>query len=433
MVITMIGSGYVGLVSGVCLADTGHTVICADINKEKIAMLNNGQIPIYEPGLTELIAKNIKEERLTFSCDITESVKKSDVIFIAVGTPMGSAGEADLSYVFAAAKTIGKALNGYKVIVTKSTVPVGTAEKVKNIIKENTKHDFDVASNPEFLKEGTAIDDFMKPDRIVIGVDSDRARKIMENMYETFTRTFHPIIVMDVKSSEMTKYAANCFLATKISFINEIANICEKTGANIDNIRKGIGADKRIGYEFLFPGVGYGGSCFPKDVRALIFAGQEYGYKSALLTAVEDVNFKQKSVIAKKILNHYSNDIKNLTFAVLGLSFKPKTDDMREAPSITIINSLLEKGAKISAFDPVAVNEAKKIFGDKITYAKNPYAAAENTDALILVTEWNEFRNLSFKKLKETMKGLVVFDGRNIYNPEEAKQEGFTYYAIGRN
>jgi UDPglucose 6-dehydrogenase len=440
MEIAMIGAGYVGLVSGACLADSGNNVISVDIDEKKIAMLKEGKIPIYEPGLAELMARNVKNNRIAFSTDIDAAVKKAQVIFIAVGTPMSDSGEADLQYVFSAAEKIGKAMDGYKVIVDKSTVPVGTAEAVRQIIKKHTKCDFDMVSNPEFLKEGTAIDDFMKPDRIVIGVDSPKAAEIMKEVYEPFLRTFRPIIQMDVKSAEMTKYAANCFLAAKISFINEISNLCEKAGADINCVREGIGADKRIGYEFLFPGVGYGGSCFPKDVRALIHTAQTFNYETRLLKAVDEVNEAQKSALVEKILNHYgkkpsADALKDFVFCIWGLSFKPKTDDMREAPSVVIINKLLEMGASVRVFDPVAMDEAEKIFkqnSPKIFYGADQYDTAQGADALLLITEWNEFRKVSFETLKEKMKGRVIFDGRNIYSSTAAAKEGFTYYGMGR-
>ncbi|MDR2708813.1 MAG: UDP-glucose/GDP-mannose dehydrogenase family protein [Elusimicrobiota bacterium] len=439
MNITMIGSGYVGLVSGACLADSGNNVICADVDKEKIAMLNSGKVPIFEPGLDEVIARNIKEKRISFSMDIDYAVKNSDVIFIAVGTPMSQTGEADLTYVFNAAKMIAKSMNGYKLIVDKSTVPVGTAQKVKEIISKNTKHEFDVASNPEFLKEGSAIEDFAKPDRVVIGVDSKKASQILHDIYEPFLRTFHPLIVMDVRSAEMTTYAANCFLATKISFINEISNLCEKAQADINLVREGIGADKRIGYEFLFPGVGYGGSCFPKDVLALIHTGKSFGYKTKLLEAVDEVNEEQKSVLVNKVLEHFQKEniegaLDGFTFCVWGLSFKPRTDDMRQAPSLVIIDRLIKLGACVQAFDPVAEESAKSILGNyngKLVYASSQYEACKNADALLLITEWSEFRKISFETLRQTMKGKVIFDGRNIYRPKNVRQEGFVYYGMG--
>ena len=431
MKIAVIGTGYVGLVVGTCLADSGNDVIGVDKIKEKIDLLNDGVVPIYEPGLEELIKKNMAEERLFFSTDIGEAVKKSEVIFIAVGTPQLDDGSANLQYVFEAAETIGKNINGYKLIVTKSTVPVGTQKKIKAIIDKLTSHPFDVASNPEFLKEGAAVEDFMKPDRIIIGVESERAEKILKELYAPFVRTEHPIIVMDPESAEMTKYASNAMLATKISFINEIANLCEKMGADVELVRKGMGFDKRIGFQFLFPGVGFGGSCFPKDIRAVINMGKEKGYNTELIEAVDNINKRQKKRLVEKAKNYFGS-LKGLDFAIWGLAFKPRTDDMREAPSITIINMLLEEGAKVTAFDPAAMETARKIFGDKISYAKNPYHALENKDALFLVTEWNDFRNPDFDKMKKLMRQPVIFDGRNIYNLETMREKGFTYYGIGR-
>ncbi|MDR2771929.1 MAG: UDP-glucose/GDP-mannose dehydrogenase family protein [Elusimicrobiota bacterium] len=440
MNITMIGSGYVGLVSGVCLAESGNNVVNVDVNVQKIAMLNSGKVPIYEPGLDEMIKRNVEDGRLSFSTDIDGAIKKAEVIFIAVGTPMSDSGEADLTYVFEAAKAIGKAMNGYKVVVGKSTVPVGTNDKVREIIKQQTKYDFDMASNPEFLKEGSAIDDFMKPDRIVIGTDSPKAMAAMNEIYAPFLRTFHPLIEMDIKSAEMTKYTANCFLATKISFINEISNLCERVGADINNVRKGIGADKRIGYEFLFPGVGYGGSCFPKDVCALIHVGKINDYSMEILKAVDDVNEKQKSILVEKTLKHYKKEaspeaLSGLVFCIWGLSFKPRTDDIREAPALVIIDKLLSLGAKVKVFDPAAMKETKKLLGDldgKIIYAQDQYDATKGVDALFLITEWNEFRHISIETLKNNMKGKVIFDGRNIYDKEVLAKNGFTYYAMGQ-
>lgn len=437
MNIAVIGTGYVGLVTGTCFADNGNEVFCVDIDKKKIDMLNRGEVPIYEPGLKEYIARNVEEKRLFFTTDLATALERATVVFIAVGTPMSDKGEANLSYVFAAAKDIGRAMKDYKVIVDKSTVPVGTAKRVYDVIRAETKQEFDVVSNPEFLKEGNAIEDFMKPDRVVIGSDSPRATDIMKELYEPFVRTFHPIIVMDVKSAEMTKYAANCFLAAKISFINEMSNLCEKAGADIGSVREGIGADKRIGYEFLFPGVGYGGSCFPKDVQALIHTGSEFGLSMDLMRAVDAVNYKQKSVLIGTILSHFGktdapNALKGMHFGVWGLSFKPRTDDMREAPSVVIISRLLELGATVAAYDPVAVAEAKKQLGERITYVPNMYDALANADAMILVTEWNEFKRPSWLRVKQIMKGAVVFDGRNIYEPKRIKAEGFTYYGMGK-
>lgn len=437
MEIAVIGTGYVGLVTGTCLSDSGNEVTCVDVNEEKINMLNNGEIPIYEPGLKDLVDSNREEGRLKFTTDIKSSVEKASVVFIAVGTPMSDEGEANLEYVFGAARGIAKSMNGYKVIVDKSTVPVGTAAKVAEVIKSETSHDFDVVSNPEFLKEGDAINDFMKPDRVVIGADSDKAAAIMREIYDPFLRTFHPLILMDVKSAEMTKYASNCFLATKISFINEMSNLCEKAGANIDLVREGMGADRRIGYQFLFPGVGYGGSCFPKDVQALIHTGKSLGLKMNLMQAVEDVNYQQKEVMVHKIVDHYQTEnaagsLAGKKFAVWGLSFKPKTDDMREAPSIVIINELLKMGAAVSAFDPEAEHEAKKEFADKIEYKQDMYDVLEGADALLLITEWPQFQRPSITKMKGLLKEQVIFDGRNVFHAKKIREQGFTYYGMGR-
>ncbi|MBM4781503.1 MAG: UDP-glucose/GDP-mannose dehydrogenase family protein [Archangiaceae bacterium] len=432
MRISVIGSGYVGLVAGTCFADSGNDVICVDIDQRKIDMLKRGEIPIYEPGLEELVTKNVKDNRLTFSTDLKSSVAHSQVVFIAVGTPEGESGEADLQYVIAAAKEIGRAITGYTVIVDKSTVPVGTADKVRAAIAGETKHPFDVVSNPEFLKEGAAIDDFLKPDRVVIGADSEKARNVMGELYAPFVRTEHPIIYMDTRSAELTKYASNSMLATRISFMNDIASLCDKVGADVDAVRKGMGADKRIGYPFLFPGVGYGGSCFPKDVKALITTAREYGLEFDLLRAVERTNEKQKKLLVAKALKHFGGSVDGKTFAVWGLAFKPKTDDMREAPSIEIIEGLAAKGAKVKAFDPVATETAKRALKDRCQYMEKPYDALEGVDALFVVTEWNDFRNVDFARMKSMMKQPVVFDGRNIYSPAKLREAGFTYYGIGR-
>lgn len=436
MNITVIGSGYVGLVTGVCFADSGNDVLCVDVDKAKIDTLLSGGVPIYEPGLAELIARNREDGRLDFTTDVRRGVEHGDVIFIAVGTPMSETGHADLSYVFAAAKGIGSHMNGYKVIVDKSTVPVGTADRVREIIRNHTKHEFDVVSNPEFLKEGTAISDFAKPDRVVVGGDSKRALDIMHELYEPFLRTFHPLIVMDIRSAEMTKYAANCFLATKISFINEISNLCEKAGADIGAVREGIGADRRIGYDFLFPGVGYGGSCFPKDVQALIHTGGALGADMRLLKAVEEVNEAQKASLVEKINSHFTmsapaQDLAGRRIALWGLSFKPQTDDMREAPSLVIVERLVSLGVRIRAYDPEAMGEARKSLGDTIEYAEGMYDALEGADALVVVTEWNEFRRPSWQRIRTAMKGHAIFDGRNIYDPKRVRAEGFAYYGMG--
>lgn len=433
MNICVIGTGYVGLVAGTCLAEMGNTVICVDNNKEKLEKLRNGIVPIFEPGLEEMIKSNTFENRLYFSDDLKASVEKSTICFIAVGTPQGEDGSADLKYVCQVAEEIGKAINEYKVIVDKSTVPVGTAEKVTEIIKKQTSHDFDVVSNPEFLKQGAAVDDFLKPDRVVIGSDSQRATKIMQELYAPFLRTGNPVIIMDVKSAEMTKYAANSFLAVKISYANEIANICEKIGANAEMVRIGMCSDKRIGSQFLFPGLGYGGSCFPKDVKALIKTANENGCNADLISSADKVNKRQRLLFVEKITKYFGEDLSNKTFAVWGLAFKPKTDDMREAPSITIIKALLEKGAKIQAYDPKAMQTAKYHFADKITYANSSYEALENTDALLLLTEWNEFRRPDFDKIKKLLKTPIIFDGRNQYSRKSLEESGFTYFSIGNS
>ena len=433
MNICVIGTGYVGLVAGTCLAEMGNTVICVDNNKEKLEKLRNGIVPIFEPGLEEMIKSNTSENRLYFSDALKASVEKSTICFIAVGTPQGEDGSADLKYVCQVAEEIGKAINEYKVIVDKSTVPVGTAEKVTEIIKKQTSHDFDVVSNPEFLKQGAAVDDFLKPDRVVIGSDSQRATKNMQELYAPFLRTGNPVIIMDVKSAEMTKYAANSFLAIKISYANEIANICEKVGANAEMVRIGMCSDKRIGSQFLFPGLGYGGSCFPKDVKALIKTANENGCNADLISSADKVNKRQRLLFVEKITKYFGEDLSNKTFAVWGLAFKPKTDDMREAPSITIIKALLEKGAKIQAYDPKAMQTAKYHFADKITYANSSYEALENTDALLLLTEWNEFRRPDFDKIKKLLKTPIIFDGRNQYSRKSLEESGFTYFSIGNS
>lgn len=437
MKITVIGTGYVGLVSGTCFAETGVIVSCIDINQQKIDMLNNGHIPIYEPGLEDIYKKNVEKGRLTFSTNMEESIKDSDAVFIAVGTPPDEDGSADLKYVLGVAREIGKTIDHYIVVVTKSTVPVGTSALVKSVILEELKKrgeniPFDVASNPEFLKEGSAVDDFLKPDRIVIGTESENAQKVMSRLYKPFLLNGHPIIFMDILSSEMTKYAANSMLATKISFINDIANLCEIVGADVDSVRKGIGSDARIGYKFIYPGTGYGGSCFPKDVQALVRTADENGYSLDILKAVEAVNYRQKTVLFSKIYRHFDGDLKGKKFAIWGLAFKPKTDDMREAPSLVIIDKLLEAGATVIAYDPVAMEEAHRILGDKIDYAKDEYEVCIDADALILVTEWSEFRSPNFRVLKKLLKNKLIFDGRNIYDPIEMAEQGFNYYAIGR-
>ncbi|TVL76065.1 UDP-glucose 6-dehydrogenase [Brachyspira hyodysenteriae] len=431
MKICIVGTGYVGLITGACLAEMGNYVICVDNDQEKLKKLKNGITPLYEPGLEELIVANVSEGRLEFTDDLDYAVKKSIACFIAVGTPSGDDGSCDLSFVLSVANDIGKSMNGYKVIVDKSTVPVGTHKLVEDEIKKHYSGEFDVVSNPEFLKQGAAVDDFLKPDRVVIGSNSEKAIDIMRDIYNSFTRTGNPIIIMDVRSAEMTKYAANAFLATKISFANEIANICEKVGANADLVRIGMSSDKRIGNQFLFHGLGYGGSCFPKDVQALIKTASDYGIDSDLLKATHQVNVNQRKIFVNKILKYYNNDIKGKTFGLWGLAFKPRTNDMREAPAITIINMLLDAGAKIRAYDPKAFDNAKSIFGDKIYYAENSYDALKDADALILVTEWNEFRRPSFDKIKELLKEPVIFDGRNQYDKKRMAERGIKYFSLG--
>jgi len=436
MKIAVVGTGYVGLVTGTCFAEVGIDVTCIDIDQKKIDNLHNGILPIYEPGLEEMVSRNVKSGRLNFSTSLAESIKGADVAFIAVGTPPGEDGSADLKYVLAVARGIGENIENYTVVVTKSTVPVGTAAKVRSEIeqalaKRGASVEFDVASNPEFLKEGAAIDDFLKPDRIVVGVSSDRAEEMMRRLYKPFLLNGHPIIFMDIPSAEMTKYAANSMLATKISFMNDIANLCEIMGADVNKVRQGIGSDARIGHKFIYPGIGYGGSCFPKDVKALIKTASENGYKMQVLQAVEGVNEAQKEVLFSKVMKHFGNDLKGKKFAIWGLSFKPKTDDMREAPSLVIIEKLLAEGATVSAYDPVAIAEAKHSLGDTITYAKDQFEALVDADALLVVTEWPEFRSPSFEVVGRLLKQKVIFDRRNIYDPSEMKEIGFTYHCIG--
>ena len=437
MKITVIGTGYVGLVSGTCFAETGINVTCVDINQDKIEKLNNGEIPIYEPGLEQLIIRNKEKGRLTFSTSLKESILDSEVVLIAVGTPPDEDGSADLSYVLGVAGEIGQHIDHYMVIINKSTVPVGTANKVRSVIqyqidKRGLKIEFDVASNPEFLKEGNAIDDFLKPDRIVVGIDSEKARKIVNSLYQPFLLNGHPLLFMDIPSAEMTKYASNAMLATKISFMNDIANLCEIIGADVNNVRKGIGSDTRIGNKFMYPGVGYGGSCFPKDVKALIKTGLDYNYSLDILKAVENVNQRQKNILFNKVQHHFGSNLKGKLIAIWGLSFKPHTDDMREAPSLVVINRLLAAKAKIKAYDPVAMNEAKLKLGNSVGFEKNPYDTLIDADALLIITEWPEFRVPNYKLMETLMKNKVVFDGRNIFDPSEMKELGFIYYSIGR-
>lgn len=433
MKISVIGTGYVGLVVGTCFAESGNDVICVDIDERKLKMLRKGESPIYEPGLTDLLKKNLAEDRIKFMSDLSQAVTKSDIIFLALPTPQSEDGSADLRHVLDVARKIGDLMNGYKVVVNKSTVPVGTADRVKEIISKQTRYEFDVVSNPEFLKEGAAVNDFMKPDRIVIGTRSERALAMMQDLYAPFIRTGNPVIVMDERSSELTKYASNAFLATKVSYMNEIANLCERVGADIDFVRKGMGTDARIGQQFLFAGVGYGGSCFPKDVSALIKTSSEHGYELKIVNAVEDVNKKQKRIIVDKIKHHFKSHLKGSTIALWGLSFKPNTDDIREAPALQIIEALLKEGVTLRVHDPEAMEETKRRIGNSVKYFDNNYDALKGADALIVVTEWNEFRRPDFDRMKNLMKSPVIFDGRNIYSPEKIRERGFVYFGIGRN
>jgi UDPglucose 6-dehydrogenase len=437
MKIAVVGTGYVGLVSGTCFAETGTIVTCVDVNEEKISQLNKGIIPIYEPGLEDMVKRNVEKQRLFFTTSLKDAMIGAEAIFIAVGTPPDEDGSADLKYVLAVASEIGQNLQSYAVVVNKSTVPVGTAQKVKSAIaqeleKRGLNIPFDVASNPEFLKEGNAIDDFLKPDRIVVGTETEKAQMLMSRLYKPFLLNGHPIIFMDLFSSELTKYAANAMLATKISFMNDIANLCEIVGADVNLVRKGIGSDSRIGNKFIYAGAGYGGSCFPKDVKALIKTAQDNNHTLEILKSVESVNEKQKQVVYHKVKDFFNGNLKGKKIAMWGLSFKPNTDDMRESPSVVIIENLLKDGATVSAYDPVAVHEAKRILGNSITYAAAPYEATKNADALILITEWSEFRVINFDELEKTMNQKVIFDGRNIYDPEEMRERGYVYYSIGR-
>ena len=436
MRIVIVGTGYVGLVTGACLAEVGTDVVCVDVNQEKVENLKKGILPIYEPGLETIVTRNVAKNRLKFTTNLAEVIGTAEIIFIAVGTPPGEDGSADLKYVLQVAQTIGDNIKDFAVVVTKSTVPVGTAEKVRATIasaleKRNVDIAYDVASNPEFLKEGAAVDDFLKPDRIVIGVSSERGRNLLQQLYNPFTLNGHPILFMDVPSAEMTKYAANAMLATKISFMNDIANLCELVGANVNEVRKGIGTDPRIGNRFIYPGIGYGGSCFPKDVKALASTGKSFNHRLRILEAVEEVNEDQKMVLFNKINKHFAGNLAGKTFAIWGLSFKPNTDDMREAPSLVLIEALIAAGAKVQAYDPVAMQEAKHFLGYKVLYAQDTISAVKDADALLLVTEWNEFRLPDWKLIKENMKGHVLFDGRNIYNTKDMAEKGFTYYCIG--
>lgn len=430
MNLAVVGAGYVGLVAGTCLAESGNEVVCVDIDAAKVAALKRGKIPIYEPGLEELVRRNLEEHRLSFTTDLESAVRASSVVFIAVGTPQGRDGSANTDHVLNTAKAIARAANGRKIIVNKSTAPVGTADEIRNAFSALSSHPFAVVSNPEFLKEGAAVEDFMKPDRVVLGGDDPEAIETLKELYEPFVRTGNPILVMDARSAEMSKYAANAMLAAKISFINEVALLCEKVGADIGEVRRAIATDRRIGPHFIFPGVGYGGSCFPKDIRAMIAMGNP-GLEMSLLKAVEEVNERQKRLLVEKIKRHFGADLSGRSFAVWGLAFKPRTDDMREAPSIAIVESLLDAGARLQVHDPEAMDEAKRLFGNRLRYHRRNYEALKGADALVIVTEWNEFRRPNFQYMKELMRGPVVFDGRNIYDPAAMREMGFTYYSIG--
>jgi UDPglucose 6-dehydrogenase len=437
MKITVVGTGYVGLVTGTCFAESGLTVTCVDKDRKKIKSLKDGSVPIYEPGLEGMIKRNVEKKRLFFTSSLTGGMEGSEVIFIAVGTPPGYNGNADLKHVLDVGKEIGQALKDYIVVVTKSTVPVGTSEKIRKTIqkeldKRNLKLTFDMASNPEFLKEGAAVEDFLKPERIIIGIDNEKTGDIMKRLYIPFVLNNHPILFMDIASAEITKYAANAMLATRISFINEIANLCDLLGADINQVRRGIGSDSRIGNKFIYPGSGYGGSCFPKDVKAIIKTAQDHDYELNVIKAVEKANEYQKNVIFNKMNQYFKNNLKNKIFGIWGLSFKPKTDDIRESSSLYLINRLLEAGANIKAYDPAAITETMKVMGDKITYAADPYEALQGADAMILMTEWSEFHLPDFEKMAKILKGKVIFDGRNIYDPAHIKKYGFKYYGIGR-
>ena len=432
MKITVVGTGYVGLVTGTCLAETGNHVCCVDIDERKVNKLRNGQVTIYEPGLEKLFERNLKEERLSFTTDLKEGLEDAEIVFLALPTPPGEDGSADLKYILGVADHIGRLLTGYKIIIDKSTVPVGTAEKVHAAIAKNYSGDFDVVSNPEFLREGVAVEDFMKPDRIVLGTTSERAKERLNELYGPYVRQGNPVIFMDERSAELTKYAANAFLAVKISFMNEIAQICERLDADVDMVRRGIGSDERIGKRFLFPGIGYGGSCFPKDVKALMHSSKEVNYDFKILDAVTDVNEKQKTHLVSKIKRYYNNDLAGKHFALWGLAFKPNTDDIREAPALEMIESLLQAGATVCAFDPEAVANVKAVIGDKISYGETQYECLENADALIVATEWNEFRTPDFDKILSLIKDPVIFDGRNVYDMQTMEKKGFHYESIGR-
>ena len=432
MNIAVVGTGYVGLVTGTCLAETGNNVICVDVDENKVNKLKSGEIPIYEPHLDVFFERNLKQNRLSFTTSLEEGIKDAELIFLALPTPPGEDGSADLSYVLGVADHLGKIIDNYKVIVDKSTVPVGTAEKVKLAVNKNAKVDFDVVSNPEFLREGFAVNDFMKPDRVVVGTSSEKAKRLMNELYKPFVRQGNPILFMDEKSAELTKYAANSFLATKITFMNEIANYCELIGADVDSVRKGIGTDSRIGKRFLFPGIGYGGSCFPKDVLALRKAGKDVNYDFKIVDAVLNVNHFQKLSLVDKVKHYFGNDLSNKTFALWGLAFKPETDDIREAPALYIIDALLDLGADIIAYDPEAINNVKGLIGDKIKFAENSYDALKDVDALLIATEWSAFRNPDFDKMQQLMKSPIIFDGRNLYDLETMNSKAFFYQSVGR-
>jgi len=435
MKISVFGTGYVGLVVGACLAENGNRVIAVDIDEDKIARLKRGEIPIYEPGLSELVARNVAEERLSFTTDFDRAVVSSKILFVAVGTPQGEDGSADMSHVLAVAKGIGRAMNERKIVVLKSTVPVGTNRKVKETIASATEYSVGVVSNPEFLKEGAAIDDFLRPDRVVIGAEEPETAEVMEELYRPFVRTGNPILVMDPESAELTKYAANAMLASRISFMNEIARLCEKVGADVSQVRRAVGSDRRIGHAFLFPGVGYGGSCFPKDIRALVRTARAAGLELKIVEATETVNEEQKLFLLSKIRQHFGEDLMGKTVALWGLAFKPRTDDMRDAPALSLIRGLVREGARVRAYDPEATKEARTQLNDvddHVTYCRKSYEACDGADALVLVTEWNEFREPDFDRIRKLLRHPVVFDGRNIYNPETLKELGFAYFGIGR-
>jgi len=432
MKIAVVGTGYVGLVTGTCLAETGNNVICVDINEAKVKKMQEGQVPIYEPGLDLLFHRNIEQGRLHFTTNLAEAIEEAQIIFMALPTPPGGDGAADLSYILGAAKDISKIIKEYKIIVNKSTVPVGTADKVRAVFAENTNIEVDVVSNPEFLREGVAVEDFMKPDRVVLGTKSERAKKLMTDLYGPYVRQGNPILFMDERSSELTKYAANSFLATKITFMNEVANLCELVGADVDAVRRGIGSDDRIGKRFLFPGIGYGGSCFPKDVQALVMAADENTYDFQILKSVMEVNERQKTILVDKVLKYYKNEIAGKHFALWGLAFKPETDDIREAPALYIIDALVKNGATVTVFDPEGMSNVKGVIGDKVKYAENQYEALENADALLIATEWSVFRNPDFEKIETVLKNKVIFDGRNLYDLDKMVELGYYYNSIGR-